>query len=47
MTGDEHQEGLIQNCLRTLWSVLQEHEFYEITLSYYEIYNEQINDLLL
>ena len=33
--------------MNSLWSILQSYENFEIKLSYYELYNEQINDLLL
>ena len=33
--------------MNSIWAILQSYENFEIKLSYYEIYNEQINDLLV
>ena len=47
MSGNDENDGLIQECMNSLWSILQSYENFEIKLSYYELYNEQINDLLI
>lgn len=46
MTGTESEHGLIQRCMTQLLKVLSTFESFELKMSYFEIYNEQINDLL-
>lgn len=47
MTGTENQDGLIQKCLNALFKMLEGFESFELKLSYFQIYNEQVNDLLV
>ena len=35
MTGTPDEHGLIQRCLKSLWSTLQNFESFELRLSYY------------
>lgn len=46
MTGTDCEHGLIQRCMIQLIKVLSGFESFELKMSYFEIYNEQINDLL-
>lgn len=46
MSGAHGSDGLVQRCMKELWETLQDSESFELRLCYYEIYNEQIRDLL-
>jgi len=49
MTGNHEQEGLVQRCFKELLEKLyntKEIDSYEINMTFLEIYNENINDLL-
>lgn len=47
MTGANGEFGLIQRCMMGLLKLLSGFESYELKLSYFEIYNQTIYDLLL
>lgn len=46
MLGDQNASGLISYSLQDVCSILLDQEGIKVSISYLEIYNEQINDLL-